>query len=227
MNSCRVFVALATLFGTAAAGRADVLFSNFHLFGATDGGAFYSSTSQRFATDFLTGGSPARLTRATMLMQNGDNIPHTFTVSILADNAGAPGALVSAMDTVVTIPSPGPLTGYAATDNGIRLEANTPYWIVVAMNQNAQTGSPAWLFDGGNSTAPGSVYTTIPATLPQTSANSGASYSTWRPDAANYVYTLEGVFVPEPNSVMLAGLAVMGVVWARRVGAAGQRHRRC
>ncbi|MBL9132160.1 MAG: PEP-CTERM sorting domain-containing protein [Verrucomicrobiaceae bacterium] len=179
------------------------------------GPQLYFTTSRR-AVDFETGADASTVTGLTIGLRNQDTVTRTAFAEIWSDNAGVPGALVGAFDTFQTLLAGQVGAGFSFLDAGIPLAALTKYWLVMSSGEDyTVSGNDLRLFytlssgdDGGN------PFTSVTATAPQFSSNSGAS---WGNDTGygNLVYTLTGTLdpVPEPSRALLlvAGVVVAGL----------------
>ena len=210
-----LFVALLWLGFPRPSHAQIILFSN--LGQPNNGIAGFDDTSTRYATDFLTDGTPRTITSITALMSSTDTLAHTVTFSIFTDNGGSPGSLVLAFATPATLPAnAGAASLYTATSPGIGLQANTPYWVVGQVNENMPLGTVYWDFDSGQGTD-GGPFSTVPGTQFMRSTTSGVIY--FPSDVGNLMFELDGVTtVPEPSSLMLmmAAGAFGAIGWRRR-----------
>ena len=184
-----------------------------------------ASTSYRYATDFLTNGSASTITGGEFMMDNLDNINHTFTASIFTDNGGTPGTLVGTFNPF-TVPANSSYNNYSATSVGnISLASSTTYWEVMQMDENLGTGgAPQVIYTSSQAVDSGSLFSFVSATPLQTSTNGGASYSNvtafGSPITGNYQFTLTGLVVPEPSRALFIS-AGFGLSMVRR------RRRQC
>jgi hypothetical protein len=172
----------------------------------------------RLATDFLTSGTPTTITGITAAMGNMAVITHTITFSIFTDNgSGKPGTLLNAFDTLASLDPGNPAQQVTATDPGINLLANTPYWLVAQVSVTPTLGSVTWRFNSGQGTNSG-PFTTVSGTEMQRSTNAGATYL--NNDIGNQRYSLEGI--PEPSSLTLLAFAAVSLAGGARLRRSGR-----
>ena len=191
--------------------RADTFFSN--LSQNTEYG-FLDYTTQRLATDFLTGTAATTITNATLIMYNSDIVDHTFTLSLFTDSgSGTPGTLVGSFD-AVTIRD---LGNYSFTSAGITLAADTAYWAVMQVNEDVSdpdADAGALILTRSQTPDAGGVFSIISGTQVQFSADSGADWSDFLD--GNFKFSLSGAVVPEPASFALVGAGLFGLYVLRR-----------
>jgi hypothetical protein len=202
---CRVFSLFAALVLSWGA-QADTLFSN--LGHAPNDMETWKTADRRFATDFLTGDSATLVTGISMPLFNSSPDTHGFTASIFTDFAGAPGrVLVGAFSLSVPAGELGTNQTFGVS-SGLSLAANTPYWVVVQIDQDITVpGNAGWREDyNGQATDPGTPFTTIAATDVKTSADNGATYVDFFP--GNYHFSLTGS-IPEPNGAALLSIGCL------------------
>ena len=209
----------------ATPARAALLFNNNNQ--SQDQVGAFANTTFRLASDFHTGAASSTVTTAFLTMFDGDNINHTYTPKIFTDNSGLPGTLVGTMSTFTTNGNVLSFVKYTATSSGISLSPNTTYWMVLQMGENNNgQGATGWEQTTSQSTAAGSIFTTVSATQVKSSTNSGATWS----DAfvGNTMFELDGT-VPEPSVFLLTGLgAFIGLIprYRRRRGGTSQSAQR-
>lgn len=204
-------ILLIAAFGllSAASLRADTLLSNLgQSFGGITGVGLATS---RIATDFLTDGSDATITGATLRLINQDNVAHTVTVSLWSDSgSGSPGTLLGSFVPISIPGNGGGLINQSFSSAGIGLEANSAYWVVMQINEDANANAVSWQYTVSGAADAGSVYSLIPATRTQFSGDSG---DTWLDDLpANFQFSL----LPEPDGFAQLGAGVLALLLLRR-----------
>jgi hypothetical protein len=181
-----------------------------------NGASAFDVPVDRLASDFITDGTPWKITSITADMGNSSGVvTHTVTFSIFRDDgSGRPGSLVSLFDTPASIPT-GSSGLFTATSPGITLQANTPYWLVGQVNQ-VTLGTASWRFTlSQDNTGP---FSTLPGTQTLFSPNSGGNWLDG--GAANQLFRLEGTPIPEPQTwfALLVTLGAFGTLrwWTNR-----------
>ena len=128
----------------------------------------------------LTDGTPRTVTSITTLMDNSDSEAHLVIFSIFTDSGRAPGSLVGVFATAATVPA-GATGLFTATSPGIDLQANTPYWLVAALNESLRDPKTVdWHLTSSERTD-GGPFSTVPGTPLQGGNNGGETY---QPDIA-------------------------------------------
>jgi hypothetical protein len=200
---------LGTALGVLCAANlhADTLFSNLGQTGLGNSGV--GLAAERVAADFLTDGSDATITGATLRLVNQDNISHNVAVSLWTDSgSGTPGTLLGSF-APVSIPSAN-FNNYNFTSAGIVLEANTAYWVVMGINENFNVNGVGWQITSSHAADAGSVYSLIDDTQAQYSGDGG---DTW---VDNFPYEFQFSLVPEPDRFAQLGAGVLALVMLRR-----------
>jgi hypothetical protein len=205
MRFHRFLLTALLVLGFAVPAHADlILFSNL---GQPDNGTVsFNNTKVRYATDFLTDGTPRTITSVTAVMDSTDTIPHDVMFSIFTNAGGAPDALVRAFDTSPTVPG-GASGTFTATSSGIDLQARTIYWLVGQLDDGLLRAPKTvnWHFTSSQATD-GSPFSTVPGT-PILGGNHGET--TFTPSTpGNLLFVLSSPsVVPEPSSLSLVIIA--------------------
>jgi hypothetical protein len=187
--------------------RADTLFSN--LGQSPEGNAGVGLAVERVAADFVTGGSDATITGATLRLVNQDNISHNVTVSLWSESGiGTPDALLGSFDPI-SIPSAG-FNDYSFSSAGIDLDADIHYWVVMQIHENFNVNGVGWLITSSHSADPGSVFSLVADTQAQYSGDSG---DTWQD---NFPYEFQFSLLPEPDRFTQLGASVLALALLRR-----------
>lgn len=164
-----------------------------------------------FGIEFTTDGSNYTLDDATVDIVN--NSPATsFFTAVYTDSSGAPGALLETLSG-----STNPATGLATyTSAGLSLSANTTYWFVMGHSNGTDTGEIRWSQTSTDSSAgPWAL-----GNQTDRSQNQGASWGGFSGEEGylrlNATVAVESSGTPEPSTLMLAGLGLLGLATKRR-----------
>jgi hypothetical protein len=161
------------------------------------------------ATRFNTDANNYMLTSATLKLYTESGGSGTFFVKLFSDNAGQPGTALATLTS-----GPNPLSvGFQATDvafNGLNqlLSANTNYWIVFGDNPGPALDL-RW--SAANPGGSGVGYQAFRCST----GNQGISWGSFDTDHAMQMQ-LTGSVVPEPGSMLLAGLGLASIWRFRR-----------
>jgi len=202
------FVAIAgwLLSADAAHAQAVTLFNNL---GNQPQGFQSVDANNWSATRFNTDANNYMLTSATLKLYTESFGSGTFFVKLFSDTAGQPGTALATLAS-----GPNPLSvGFQATDvafNGLNqlLSANTNYWIVFGDNPGAALDLRWSAVNPGGS---GVGYQALRCFT----ANQGISWGGFDTDHAMQMQ-LTGSVVPEPGSMLLAGLGLASIWRFRR-----------
>lgn len=165
------------------------------------------------ATRFSTDASNYMLTSATLKLYTESFGSGTFFVKLFSDNAGQPGTALATLAS-----GSNPLSvGFQPTDvafNGLSqpLSANTNYWIVFGDNAGPALDLRWGVADPGGS---GVGYQAFRCST----GNQGATWGSFDTDHAMQMQLIGNVIVPEPGSMVLAGLGFAGASiagWRKR-----------
>lgn len=205
-----LLISVAALALSSTAGAA-TLFSNL---GQTSSGTAsgIALTTQRMATEFLTGGAASTVTGLTVRIQNNDQISHTFTAYLFSDVANAPGALLETFTGVDNTVGALSIKNATFSHAGISLAANSQYWVALSQTPNASLSSSAFVETVSNFADAGSVFSVGTPPNMHGSVDSGTSWFDTT-SAQNGQFALEGELVPEPSRaiLLLAGLGALGL----------------
>lgn len=137
-----------------------------------------------------------------MSLFNSSPDSHNFTASIFSDLSSEPGPILVGSFDVFSVPAnQTSIANFSATSSGLSLVPNTPYWLVLQINEDISVpGFAGWREDSGQARDPGTVFTTIAATKTKASFDSGATYTDFF--TGNFHYSLTGT-VPEPTTSAL------------------------
>jgi hypothetical protein len=164
-------------------------------------------------------------------LQSVDIILSNFTpgtgsnlaLSIYSDAGNKPGVDLYDLATNIVIPASGPPTQFNFTGTGsFILNAGTKYWLdFYATNPASATGNEVtWVGESGTPIGPGATEIGQERSVGAGNPPSGPPSTT----ELRTAFQLNGVAVPEPVSIVLAGVASMlGLVLAAR---RSSRHRR-
>jgi hypothetical protein len=193
--------------------------------GQTSDGGFGSLAGLDIvASDFLTAASATMITSATLSMSNWDDITHSMTPKIYADNSGLPGTLVGTFSSFNILADPsGPGSGffnnYTVTSTGISLAANTKYWMAVSQGEFTNLPFPViWNTTASNTMDSGSTFSAVPTTLLKYSNDNGSSWVNATTNSTNAMFSLSGnlLAAPEPSRALLLFAGAGAMLFRRR-----------
>lgn len=173
-------------------------------------------TTERLASDFISGASATTIQSTTLEIFNNDNnfTAHHLTASIFTDNSGVPGTLVGSFNPFTANAFQGFSNGFATSPTGINLAANTIYWEVLQLNETANNPFVGWERTQSQVASAG-TFNTVSSTQVKFSSNSGSTWSDLY--VGNSIFQLDGVTtVPEPSAFLLGTMALAGGTWLRR-----------
>jgi len=208
------FAAVAIVGVSAGAAYAttstDTLYDNLNE--STQGADPYSDfVFGPLAASFSTGSTAVTLgTVSVLLQQDHADPPGDYaTVSLLADDNTAPGALIATLGTVDDGQLNSPPTAYSFS-GGEQLAADTRYWIEIS---GTDTSVGGWNFEGDSSGV--GVAGEYFSNFNGVSANSNGAYQM---DVTAEAATISAA--PEPSTwlLMMAGIGAAGL-WLRRAKA--------
>lgn len=206
MIGARRFSTMLTLMVLASVSSASAvdIFDNLANVSAATGASYSSNDLQWNAQKFQTDGQSYDLVDVTlsMLLSAGTG---NATLQIYSDSSGSPNA------SIATLTSPGSYSGTLSnttfTASGVTLAPNSAYWVVLKGPDSNTIFE--WSFTDDN-TGSGVGFTTNWAY----SDNLGSS---WNPSSTSpYQMRVSVQPVPEPSSVILAGLGLAAAVFASR-----------
>lgn len=216
MRMQRLFFTAALLLACAAHSQADlILFSNF---GQSDDDAVsFNNSKVRFATDFLTDGTPRTIASIAAVIDSTDTSENEIQFSIFTDVGGAPGELLSFFDTVAIIPA-GASGTFTATSTGIDVEANTIYWLIGQIAAPVRDAKVVnWHFSNSQVTD-GGPFVAVPETEILGGNHGETTFAAQ--NTGNLLFVLNSLdeqsAVPEPSALVLMTLT-LGVVACRRL----------
>jgi hypothetical protein len=219
IRSLGVAATLAAVTFCSLNARAEVVFGNL---GASGTNQYFGSSTNLKATSWLaqgfnTGTTSTNLTVSSITLGlfgvSEGTVP--LTVSIYSNdsfNGNVPGTLLHTS----SITNVGGDGNYPFAFTGADLAANTSYWIVPNGG-----GSVAWYLRGGATKVPtaqnssGYSYVGTAGSLASTSSPSGP----WSQGADNIIsegYTVSITAVPEPSTIVMAGLGGLGLLAIER-----------
>lgn len=213
MRSLALAAAIAGLF--AANTSAAVLFSTLgQSNNAPDG---LATTGYRLATDFETQAAGSSITGITLNMNNSDSIDHNFTVGLYSDVGGSVGALLTNFSTELIAAAQFGAVNKLFSHTGYSLVANTKYWVVLQMLEDAVEfgNKPNWSGNTSDGIDGGGSFLEVTSTLAQVSDDDGASWSDTSTE--NFLFNVIGVIaVPEPSRAILTLAGFAGICLRRR-----------
>lgn len=198
----------------SAPSRAATLFSNLSQTHSDWVGV--AVTTQRLASEFMTGVDASTVTGLSVSMANFDTVGHTVSAYLYSDTGGGvPASLLATFTAVDNSLASGGVAELATFSHaGISLAANTRYWIAMAVNENGINSSPAWSMTTSN-TADTGLFTVSTPPNRIYSTDSGSTWLTPGP-GENGRFSLEGTAVPEPGRASLLLAGCLAVVLRRR-----------
>ncbi len=99
-------------------------------------------TTQDMAQKFTTGGKPGgyKLARVDLRLQNGGSGQPDYAVTVRTDSSDAPNAAaLGTLTTTDTWPNSYGLVSFNASGDGISLDANTDYWLVIDVSNGRES----------------------------------------------------------------------------------------
>ena len=175
----------------------------------TDIGA--TASPETYIAQGIVAGSVA-IGSVTLGLYGDGNQP--ASVSIYGDASGEPGKTALFTSASVTVNAKDKYTFNFA--GGAALTTGMPYWIV-------PNGSVSWYFAGGGFLAAPTAQNGSDYFFAQTMSSPDKSTFSWTGTAPGYSININPVPVPEPASMGIAGLALVGAAVAlRRRGAAAK-----
>jgi hypothetical protein len=188
----RSIAALAAL-GLAAAGGAQAydLYDNL---GAATTGTDPVAGFGPLADSFSTGGASVSVENLQFLLEGNPGSGGFFSISLLADNSGAPGSVIVSSGPITDADLNTTLTPFGATCS-CGLTADTRYWLQIA-DAGGTSASWAWSSDTSGPGVAGEFFSNANGVFP----NSDGPYQ------------MEVSVVPEPASwtLMLVGFGGLG-----------------
>ena len=175
----------------------------------TDIGA--TSQPETYLAQGIVAGSVA-IGSVTLGLYGDGNQP--ASVSIYGDASGEPGKTALFTSASVTVNAKDKYTFNFA--GGAALTQGMPYWIV-------PNGSVSWYFAGGGFLAAPTAQNGSDYSFVQAMSSPDKSTSSWSGTVPGYSININPVPVPEPASMAITGLALVGAAVAlRRRGAAAK-----
>lgn len=158
------------------------------------------------ADSFSTGGSPFSLESITVLLSGDPATGGDFTLSLLADSATAPGAVLTTIGTLNdSVLSSLVLNVQFVLGSPFLLAPNTRYW--VELSGSTTSASWAWSFDQAALGVAGEfLSTSVTGVLPNVNGPYQMSVDGALADTA----------VPEPGTLLLLGAGLVGLTRAVR-----------
>jgi len=202
----RQFPTIMTLMVLASVSSASAvdIFDNLSKVSANTGASYSSGSLQWSTQKFQTDGQSYDLVDVTLSMMLSAGTGNA-TLQIYSDSSGSPNA------SIATLISPGSYSGTLSnttfTASGVTLAPNSAYWVVLKGPDSNTIFE--WSFTDDN-TGSGAGFSTNWAY----SDNLGSS---WNPsNTSPYQMRVSVQPVPEPSSVILAGLGLAAAVFASR-----------
>lgn len=213
---CRTFVvllcfAIAVLGGTGRAHSADI-YNNWN----AQSYQLQVSTSNQVAQSFVTGNSPIVLDSVSVMLNNQFPISTSYSMRLYSSSVGntpqtelqniGSKTLPSFFDSTsgTTLPQ----NDISFTSIGFSLAANTQYFIVLSAN--------SILFNWkGPSTDPTSL-ATPPVTYYTLESSNGSDWNVSGTATKPLAMVVTGTPVPEPSTILLTTIAVVGLLGAKR-----------
>ena len=172
------------------------------------------STTIWHAISFTTDNNTYTLDTVTLLMELGEDLPTSqlpaglitnavtdiAQVSLYTNNGGHPGSLISVLTPTSTATFS--LQDVTFAGGGITVSPDSTYWVVL----QALSGVVSWGFSSDNNGS-GIGFTDDFSDT----GNSGINWSTFAGDPDEAEVTADLVAAPEPSSVLLMGLGLLGV----------------
>lgn len=168
-------------------------------------GAYGAATDSRLAAGFVTGSNAAGylLNSVQLAMADAAGNPGTFTIMLLANNAGIPGSLPGAKIADLTGPVNPAMSGiYTYTADGITLAPLTFYWIELTAATQAANGTYQWDYSSMSPIV--SIDDWNEFHIIERSANDGA---VWNAALGYPEFAIEASVAPEPSVLYLTVFA--------------------
>jgi hypothetical protein len=197
---------LLALLATAGQSEAAVIVSNLSATRNGTSTVYASGPPQEYAQEFVTGSTSVTLASIVAPVGDASGL-FSAQATLVANSGGQPGSSVLTTFTIPAIPSGTPTDLTFTPNSSVLLSANTDYWFI--LSATGTTGSYKWGYTDTNS-----------ASLPlyAVSHNNGTSWTVYSngPEIMAVNSVDQTAIAPEPSSLLLSGLALVGFGLAMR-----------